>query len=147
VYHLRDRPQPSPAEVEIAKAELNHLEQRFRLRLEHEQSGVPLTRQQELLLAQPPASRSSLFYGQQRVPPSTLAPPQSWFQNFSANSMTTTGHDPTTPLANPSNAILSQIAPAIASSNGWAGGNLLDPTSQWSMNNQAQAAAPAPMSM
>ncbi|CAJ1946845.1 unnamed protein product [Cylindrotheca closterium] len=43
VYHLHDRRNASPAEVERAKAELNHLEQRFRMRVEQEQSGLPLS--------------------------------------------------------------------------------------------------------
>ena len=43
VYHLHDRRNASPADVERAKAELNHLEQRFRMRVEQEQSGLPLT--------------------------------------------------------------------------------------------------------
>lgn len=43
VYHLHDRRNASPADVERAKAELNHLEQRFRMRVEQEQSGLPLS--------------------------------------------------------------------------------------------------------
>ena len=34
VYHFRDRVHPTIAEIQIAKAELDHLEQRFRLRIE-----------------------------------------------------------------------------------------------------------------
>ena len=54
-YHLRDRPRASPAEVEMARLDLQHLEQRFRLRVEHEQSGLPLPPRHEVLAAQPPA--------------------------------------------------------------------------------------------
>ena len=154
VYHLRDRPQPSQAEVEMAKAELSHLEQRFRLRLKHEQSGVPLSRQQELLLAQPPISMSNPFFGP-RVP-STLAPPP-WFQNFPANGMPQ-GLTPTNQFAGAStNPLLSQLAPGLAGSNGWRGGNTLAPQNgQWPIANPvatsaaatpAPAPAPAPTSM
>jgi hypothetical protein len=34
VYHFRDRVHPSIAEIQVAKVELDHLEQRFRLRVE-----------------------------------------------------------------------------------------------------------------
>lgn len=53
-YHLRDRPRASSAEVEMANYELLHLEQRFRLRVEHEQTGLPLPPRHELLPSQPP---------------------------------------------------------------------------------------------
>lgn len=55
-YHLRDRPRASPSEVEMARLDLQHLEQRFRLRVEHEQSGLPLPPRHEVLAAQPPPS-------------------------------------------------------------------------------------------
>jgi hypothetical protein len=57
-YHLRDRPRASPTEVEMARLDLQNLENRFRLRVEHEQSGLPLPPQHEVLAAQPsiPAS-------------------------------------------------------------------------------------------
>lgn len=44
VYHLCDKSQATNAEIEIAKQELNHLEHRFCLRVEHGQSGNPLPR-------------------------------------------------------------------------------------------------------
>ena len=40
VYHFRDRVHPTIAEIQVAKAELDHLEQRFRLRIE---GGHPTT--------------------------------------------------------------------------------------------------------
>ena len=79
VYHLRDRPQASPTEVAMAKAELDHLEQRFRLRVEHDQSGLPMARRQELLVAQP--SGMSSLYPVQNV--SAAAAATSWLQNYS----------------------------------------------------------------
>mmetsp|Transcript_63849 Transcript_63849/g.71464 ORF Transcript_63849/g.71464 Transcript_63849/m.71464 type:complete len:743 (-) Transcript_63849:1802-4030(-) len=53
-YHLRDRPRASSAEVEMANFELLHLERRFWLRVEHEQTGLPLPPWHELLASQPP---------------------------------------------------------------------------------------------
>lgn len=38
VYHFRDRVHPTVGEIQVAKAELDHLEQRFRLRIEGRQS-------------------------------------------------------------------------------------------------------------
>ena len=40
VYHFRDRVHPTIAEIQVAKAELDHLEQRFHLRIE---GGQPTT--------------------------------------------------------------------------------------------------------
>lgn len=57
-YHLRDRPRASPAEVEMARMDLQHLEQRFRLRVEHEQTGLPLPPRHEIFPAQPRVSPS-----------------------------------------------------------------------------------------
>lgn len=59
-YHLRDRPRASAAEMEVARLELQHLEQRFRLRVEHEQSGLPLPPRHEILAAQPPIPPSNM---------------------------------------------------------------------------------------
>jgi hypothetical protein len=42
VYHLCDRSQATATEIEVAKQELGGLEHRFRLRVDHGQSGVPL---------------------------------------------------------------------------------------------------------
>lgn len=58
-YHLRDRPRASPAEVEMASFELMHLEQRFRLRVEHERTGLPLPARHEFLASQPPPSTTT----------------------------------------------------------------------------------------
>mmetsp|Transcript_12721 Transcript_12721/g.30881 ORF Transcript_12721/g.30881 Transcript_12721/m.30881 type:complete len:884 (+) Transcript_12721:397-3048(+) len=76
-YHLRDRPRASPAEVEMARLDLQHLEQRFTLRLEHEQSGLPLPPRHEVLAAQPPPSallgggvQGSLYQLQKGMSPS-----------------------------------------------------------------------------
>ena len=85
-YQLRDRPRATPAEVEMAKIELDHLEQRFRLRVEHEQSGLPLSRRQELLIAQPQANGGSgtLFCVQSCPPVAAAASVTSnpWLSNY-----------------------------------------------------------------
>lgn len=81
VYHLRDRPRATPAELEMAKAERDHLEQRFRLRLEHEQSGLPLARRREILLSQPQGSNFGALFPLQNNGGNTLSP---WLQNYGA---------------------------------------------------------------
>jgi len=81
-YHLRDRPRASSAEVEMASFELLHLEQRFRLRVEHEQTGLPLPPRHELLASQPTPTAavvSSLFTLQQGAPAFKAA--NHWIQN------------------------------------------------------------------
>ena len=50
VFHLRNRPQPSYEEIQMARAELDQLEQRFRLRVEHGYGGMPLTNRPEMML-------------------------------------------------------------------------------------------------
>lgn len=41
VYHFHNRPQPTVAQIQLAKAELDLLEQRFRQRVEEGRSGGP----------------------------------------------------------------------------------------------------------
>jgi len=81
-YHLRDRPRASPTEIEMASFELLHLEQRFRLRVEHEQTGLPLPPRHELLASQPTPTAAvvpSLFTLQQGVP--AVKATNHWIQN------------------------------------------------------------------
>lgn len=81
-YHLRDRPRASPAEIEMASFELLHLEQRFRLRVEHEQTGLPLPPRHELLASQPTPTATvvpSLFTLQQGNP--AVKSVNHWVQN------------------------------------------------------------------
>jgi len=82
-YHLRDRPRASPAEIEMATFELLHLEQRFRLRVEHEQTGLPLPPRHELLASQPTSVAAavvpSLFTLQQGTQAVKTTHP--WMQN------------------------------------------------------------------
>ena len=81
MYHLRERPRASPPELEIAKVERDQLEQRFRMRIEHEQSGLPLSQRPELLLAQPQSGVRSLYPTQGMPGGSHLAP---WVNNLGA---------------------------------------------------------------
>jgi hypothetical protein len=78
-HHLRDRPRASSAEVEMAKAEINHLEQRFRTRIEQEQSGEPLTQRQEIFLAQRQNGFNTILSVQSPSPVSLLPP---WVQSY-----------------------------------------------------------------
>jgi hypothetical protein len=41
VYHFHNRPQPTVAQIQLARAELDLLEQRFRQRVEEGRSGIP----------------------------------------------------------------------------------------------------------
>lgn len=72
VYHFVDRPPATVDQVEMAKADLAQLEQRFRLRVEHGQTGIPIPPRNDLL---PDPNNSSMF-----------APAQmnNFFQNLSA---------------------------------------------------------------
>jgi len=51
MYHVRDRRHPTIAEIQLAKAELDHLERRFRMRVEEGHSGFPLPSQSDVLLS------------------------------------------------------------------------------------------------
>ncbi len=66
----------------MASFELLHLEQRFRLRVEHEQTGLPLPPRHELLASQPTPTATvvpSLFTLQQGA--TTVKPVNHWIQN------------------------------------------------------------------
>jgi hypothetical protein len=81
-YHLRDRPRASPAEIEMASFELLHLEQRFRLRVDHDQTGLPLPPRHELLASQPTPAAAvvpSLFTLHQGA--SAFKAANHWIQN------------------------------------------------------------------
>lgn len=79
VYHLRDRPRATPTELEMAKAERDHLERRFRLRIEHEQSGLPLSRRRDILLAQPQGNLGTIYPMQNFSAGNALSP---WLNNL-----------------------------------------------------------------
>jgi hypothetical protein len=66
----------------MAKAELDHLEQRFRLRVEREQFGLPPSRRQELLLAQAQNGVSTLSPMQKPSATANISKP--WLPNYTA---------------------------------------------------------------
>ena len=66
----------------MASLELLHLEQRFRLRVEHEQTGLPLPPRHEILASQPATTAAvvpSLFTLQQGAP--AVKATNQWIQN------------------------------------------------------------------
>lgn len=78
VYHLCDRSQATVTDIEMAKAELARLEHRFRLRVEHGQSGVPLPPRTEVVPSiQNPAT-------QMYAAPGPAAVAASWLQSIAS---------------------------------------------------------------
>ena len=71
VYHFRDRVHPTIAEIQVAKAELDHLEQRFRLRIE---GGQPITSPSSIEI--PPQAPSGV------VPAAVFQNPQNLLQTM-----------------------------------------------------------------
>ena len=73
VYHFRDRVHPTIAEIQVAKAELDHLEQRFRLRIEggHSSASAPVD-----IPAHPPSGANGV------IPASGLHNPQNLLQTM-----------------------------------------------------------------
>jgi hypothetical protein len=60
VFHFRDRAQPTSAEIHLAKAELDHLEQRFRMRVEEGHSGIPMPPHPNMMMSMPQNSQPLL---------------------------------------------------------------------------------------
>lgn len=58
VYHFVDRPPATVNQVEMAKADLAQLEQRFRLRVEHGQTGISIPPRNDLF---PDANNNGMF--------------------------------------------------------------------------------------
>jgi hypothetical protein len=109
VYNLRDRPQASHGvETEMAKAEVDHLEKRFRTMLveQHgqQQSGGgggggvhPLassSRRQEMLLAEPPAGVNTIYHPIQQK----NAAASCWLQSLAAAAAPMSANTPSMPL-------------------------------------------------
>jgi hypothetical protein len=134
VYNLRDRPMPSHVEIEMAKAEMNHLEKRFRMRVEHDQSGVPLARRQEMLLAERPTGVSASYPIQDAAAP--------WLQSF-ATPAAMSANKPSMPLFDGN---LARGTPTNATNNNsWPfAGTLPSPAGQWPLQNSADAALSSP---
>lgn len=95
-YHLRDRPRVSSAEIDIANFELLHLEQRFRLRVEHERTGLPLPPRHELLPSQPAPPPASIVSAD--ILPSLFSLHQ---QAAAASSSTSSSTTPPTQTSSP----------------------------------------------
>jgi hypothetical protein len=57
VFHFRDRAQPTISEIHLAKAELDHLEQRFRMRVEEGHSGIPMPPHPNMMMSMPQNSQ------------------------------------------------------------------------------------------
>lgn len=131
VYHLRDRPRASAAEVELAKVELNHLEQRFRMRIEQEKSGVPFTRGHETSLQN---RVSSIFPIQSTVPGSMINP---WTQNFSGVDLGTS-NQLSLALAQGNRSLQSGI------SSQYPFGSIASSANPWLLPNNTESPLPAP---
>lgn len=86
VYHLCDRSQATVTDIQMAKAELARLEHRFRLRVEHGQSGVPLPPRSEVVPSIPtPAAPMYVAPGQHAAPAQVAA---SWLQSIASHMST-----------------------------------------------------------
>jgi hypothetical protein len=90
VFHLRNRPQPSCEEIQMARSELDQLDQRFRLRVEHGYGGMPLTTPPGMMLkfatpAEAPPAPSAVMSQPVPVIPQplqTTAAATTFLQNF-----------------------------------------------------------------
>jgi hypothetical protein len=72
----------------MARAELEHLEHIFRIRTEHDQTGLPLARRQEIpVLVAQPNGMNNLYLVQN---PSTASAASTWLQNVAAAAMNAT---------------------------------------------------------
>ena len=103
VYHLRDRPRVTQAEIDMAKAELDLLENRFRIRIEHEQAGLPLPPRQEMLLAQSHNGVGTLYPMQNRSATNVSQP---WLSTFASAGIPTNSSLPSTLPGNRSMQVL-----------------------------------------
>ena len=75
VHQFRDRPTPSIAEIQLAKAELDHLEQRFRMRVEEGYSSLPMPSTSDSMFAlSQQANQFLLNAGRTPVASNPLAP-------------------------------------------------------------------------
>ena len=133
VYHLRDRQQALPAEIKMAQAELDHLEHRFRMRVEHDNSGFPMARRQELLFAQPERGVNNLL-SIQNIPPAAAS---SWLQNYAAAAISAKA---SLPLSLAGNRLQASNGVACAP---WTQGAMPSTPSQWLLPNTVEAALKA----
>ena len=76
VYHFRDRVHPSIAEIQVAKVELDHLEQRFRLRVEGGHSSTTIA---STAVEQPPLASAT---ANAVLPTPSVQGPENLLQNL-----------------------------------------------------------------
>ena len=81
-YHYRERAQPTIAEIQLAKAQLDQLEHRFRMRVEEGYAGAPLPSPSELVFS-PMANQQQpqMLMPNQAIPAATI---QSWLLRLAA---------------------------------------------------------------
>ena len=77
VHQFRDRPSPTVAEIQLAKAELDHLEQRFRMRVEEGYSSMPMNPQPDIMFSLAQQANQFLMNSMGTAPPPPPAAPQS----------------------------------------------------------------------
>lgn len=136
VFHLRNRPQPSYEEIQQAKAELDHLEQRFRLRVEHGYGGMPLSNPPGMMLkfvtpAEPAPAPSNNFMAHP-TPAPQAPPPQAVNNDAGSNAAAQTF-------------LQNLAAAAAAAANGQqTNGTPTPPTFPFPMPSMAPSLAPAP---
>jgi len=84
MFHLRDRPTPTISDIQMAKVELEQLEQRFRLRVEHGNNGIPLpiTPSMKLFNTTNQFTSNNAFATLLQPPQSNIASSTSWLQNI-----------------------------------------------------------------
>jgi hypothetical protein len=112
VFHFRDRAQPSGAEIHLAKAELDHLEQRFRMRVQEGHSGIPMPPHPNMMMSMPQNSQPLL------APNS--ASQEAAFQSWLMSLATTSGAPPSTATAMPGPASSpAAVWPTAASPGHW----------------------------
>jgi len=99
VYHLCDRSQATVADIEMAKAELARLELRFRARVEHGHSGLPLPRTD--VMPTMSSGPSNIFAPN---PQTAAAAANQWLQSFAGMASMNAGTNAATngvPTSNP----------------------------------------------
>lgn len=80
-YHYSERAQPTIAEIQLAKAQLDELEHRFRVRVEEGYSSAPLPSPSELILSSlTQHQQAQMLLANQTNPAATL---QSWLLGLS----------------------------------------------------------------
>mmetsp|Transcript_13535 Transcript_13535/g.19972 ORF Transcript_13535/g.19972 Transcript_13535/m.19972 type:complete len:743 (-) Transcript_13535:13-2241(-) len=147
VYHLCDRSQATITDIEMAKQELGGLEHRFRLRVEHGQSGVPLHPRNHVVSSLP--SPATQIYTTQ-TPQEPAAVAASWLQSIATTmSGQASGMTPTIPGQVPSNFVVARNPSQSTTNQPIQGANwpfasaTLIPNAQWIAPAVSSAPIPA----